>query len=125
MSGRPFSLINSNVDPDLNGIQAEPLTAGTYSGTGTNAYTVKNYASERNGAYGPGFFNLDMRVGYAVKLHGRRTLELSADVFNVTDHVNFANPSGNQATASTFLSLRAYNTSYTPRKAQIGVRFEF
>ncbi len=125
LSGRPFSLINSNVDPDLNGIQAEPLTAGTYSGTGTNAYTVKHYASERNGAYGPGFFNLDMRVGYAVKLHGRRTLELSADVFNVTDHVNFANPSGNQATASTFLSLRAYNTSYTPRKAQIGVRFEF
>ena len=29
LSGRPFSLTNGNVDPDLNGIQAEPLPAGT------------------------------------------------------------------------------------------------
>lgn len=125
LSGRPFSLINGNVDTDLNGIQAEPLAAGTYAGTGTNAYTVKDYASERNGARGPGFFNLDMRVGYSIKVGGTRRLELSADVFNLTDHVNFANPSGNQATPTTFLVLNGYSTSYNPRKAQLGVRFEF
>ena len=46
----PFTLTNGDVDPDQNGIQAEPLPAGDYSGTGTDAYTVKNYTAERNGA---------------------------------------------------------------------------
>ncbi|HYB95893.1 MAG TPA: carboxypeptidase regulatory-like domain-containing protein [Vicinamibacterales bacterium] len=124
ISGRPFSLTNGNVDPDLNGIQAEPLPAGTYRGNGNNAYTVENYTPERNGAYGPGFFTLDMRFGYAFRLGGTRRLEVSADMFNMTNRTNFANPTGNQASAQ-FLLLTAYSTSYTPRKAQLGLRLEF
>ncbi|HYE87198.1 MAG TPA: TonB-dependent receptor [Vicinamibacterales bacterium] len=124
ISGRPFTLTNGNVDPDLNGLQAEPLPAGNYSGNGNNAYTVDNYKPERNGAYGPGFFNVDMRVGYAIRVGGNRRLELSADIFNITDRTNFANPTGNQASAQ-FLLLTAYSTSYTPRKAQLGARLEF
>jgi hypothetical protein len=123
LSGRPFSLTNANLDPDLNGLQAEPLPAGTYSGNGDNAYTVDAKA-ERNGAYGPGFFGLDMRVGYAIPVGGNRRLELSADLFNLTNRTNFNNPTGNQASAQ-FLLLTAYSTSYTPRKAQVGLRFEF
>jgi hypothetical protein len=123
LSGRPFTLINGNVDPDLNGIQAEPLAAGTYSGNGNNAFTTENVA-ERNGARGPGFFSLDLRVGYALRVGGHRRIELSADIFNVTNRTNFANPTGNQASAQ-FLLLTAYSTSYTPRKAQVGVRVEF
>lgn len=127
LSGRPFTLTNGNVDTDRNGIQAEPLPAGQYSGNPANnatTYTVQNYTAERNGAYGPGFMSLDMRFGYRIPLQQRRRVELSVDVFNLTNHVNFANPSGNQA-STTFLILNAYNTSYAPRKAQIGVRFEF
>jgi hypothetical protein len=127
LSGRPFTLTNGNVDPDQNGIQAEPLPAAQYSGNPANnatTYTVSNYKAERNGAYGPGFMSLDMRFGYRIPLKQQRRLELSVDVFNLTNHVNFANPSGNQA-STTFLILNAYNTSYAPRKAQIGVRFEF
>lgn len=124
LSGRPFTLTNADVDADLNGILAEPLPAGDYTGRGTDAYTVKHYRQERNGARGPGFFNLDVRMGYAIRLHGTRRLELAVDVFNVTDRANFANPTGNQASAQ-FLLLTAYNTSYTPRKAQIGARLEF
>ncbi len=124
ISGRPFSLTNGNVDPDLNGIQAEPLPVGNYAGSGNNPFTVENYKAERNGAYGPGFFSLDMRVGYAIRIPGNRRIELSADIFNVTDRTNFANPTGNQASAQ-FLLLTAYSTSYTPRKAQVGVRVEF
>jgi hypothetical protein len=123
LSGRPFTLTNGNVDADLNGIQGEPLPAGTYSGNGADAYTVEN-SGERNGAYGPGFFGLDMRFGYAIPVGGNRKLELSADVFNLTNRTNFANPTGNQASAQ-FLLLTAYSTSYAPRKAQLGVRFEF
>jgi Carboxypeptidase regulatory-like domain/TonB dependent receptor/TonB-dependent Receptor Plug Domain len=124
LSGTPFSLINSTIDPDLNGIIAEPLAAGTYSGTGEDAYTVEDYESRRNGARGPRFFKLDLRVGYNLNIMGRR-LDLFGEVFNVTDRVNFANPSGNQATPASFLILDGYSTSTTPRTVQLGARFAF
>ena len=125
LSGTPFTLINGNVDPDLNGIQAEPLPAGDYSGNGTNAYTVKHYKAERNGARGPGFFELDTGLGYAIRLAARRQLQLRADIFNMTNHTNFANPGRDQAAPTSFLILTGYNTSYTPRKVQVGARVEF
>jgi len=124
LSGTPFSLTNSNIDPDLNGIQAEPLAAGEYSGNGNDPYTVKSYRSERDGARGPGYFSLDMRFGYRFSLSGSRRLEIAADVFNLTNHTNFANPAGNQ-TAQNFLLFTQYNTSYTPRKLQLGARIQF
>jgi hypothetical protein len=124
LSGVPFSLTNAAVDTDLNGIQAEPLAAGSYSGTGNDAYSVKNYETTRNGARGPGFFGLDMRVGYRIPLSQTRRLEIAADLFNLTNRTNFANPTGNQ-TSPQFLLLTAYNTSYTPRKLQLGARIEF
>ena len=124
LSGQPFSLINANIDPDRNGTQAEPLPAGQYSGNGPDAYTVKDYKAERNGAFGPGFLNADVRLGYRFGLAHSRRLEVNADIFNITNHTNFLNPSGNQATPQ-FLLLTAYSTSYAPRKLQLGVRFQF
>jgi hypothetical protein len=123
LSGTPFSLTDNTVDPDRNGTFAEPLPAGSYSGNGEDAYTVKDYKSERNGARGPGFFSLDTRVTYRLRFGGRH-LDLLADVFNVTNRTNFFNPTGNQASAQ-FLLLSAYSTSYSPRKVQLGARFEF
>jgi hypothetical protein len=123
LSGSPFSLTNSNFDADRNGSQSEPLAAGSYSGTGEDSYTVDDYRSERNGARGPGFFKADIRVGYHLNLRGRR-VELFGEVFNLTDRVNFANPSGNQANAD-FLRLTSYSTSTTPRLVQLGARFVF
>ena len=124
LSGSPFTVINSNFDPDQNGVQAEPLPDGSYSGTGNDPYTLEGYRAERNGARGPGFFEFDTRIGYGVNLHGRR-LEISADIFNLTNHTNFGNPGNDQASASSFLVLTGYSTSYTPRKVQVGARFEF
>ena len=126
LSGNPFSLTNSAVDLDQNGIQAEPLSEGSYTAVGTtDTYTLKNYKAERNGARGPGFFELDMRFGYKFPLTGGRTLEIAADVFNLTNHTNFLNPGGNMNTPSTFLVLTDYSTSYTPRKLQLGARIQF
>jgi outer membrane receptor for Fe3+-dicitrate len=85
---------------------------------------VKKYESTRNGARGPGFFEWDMRFGYRFGLSGRRRIEVAADVFNLTNRANFANPTGNQ-TSPQFLLLTGYNTSYTPRKLQLGARIEF
>jgi hypothetical protein len=122
LSGSPFTLVNGDIDPDRNGIIAEPLPSGSYTGTGDDAYSV-DFDSKRNGAYGPGFFKLDLRLGYQVRLGGQR-LEFFGEIFNVTDRVNFDNPSGNQADAD-FLLLTDYSTSTTPRTGQFGVRFAF
>jgi hypothetical protein len=125
LSGTPFTLFDGNVDPDLNGVLAEPLPAGNYSGSGTNAYTLKNYKAQRNGARGPGFFGLDTGLGYAIHLTGRRQLQLRADVFNLTNRTNFGNPGRDQSSTTSFLILTGYNSSYTPRKVQLGARIEF
>ena len=129
LSGSPFSLTNNNIDPDRNGSSAEPLPAGDYSSSSTTPgavpYTVNGYESKRNGARGPGFFNADMRLGYRLPAGPGRRVEVFADIFNVTNHTNFANPSGNSGNAATFLVLNSYSTSYAPRKLQIGARFQF
>ena len=122
LSGAPFTLINNTVDPDRNGTFAEPLPAGTYTGNGLNAYTVEAEA-ERNGAYGPGFVNVDARISYGFRL-GTRRIEVIADVFNLSNRTNFANPTANQASPQ-FLLQSAYSTSYAPRKLQLGARFVF
>ena len=123
LSGTPFSLFNNTIDPDLNGSLSEPLAAGTYSGTADDPYTVEDYKSERNGARGPGFFKLDLRLGYDLNLHGKR-VQLFGEIFNVTNRTNFANPSGNQA-AQNFLQLVGLSTSTSPRLLQLGARFVF
>jgi hypothetical protein len=127
LSGTPFSLVDGAVDPDLNGIQAEPLPAGTYTAAAgaADAFTLKDYKAERDGARGPRFFELDMRFGYRIPLAHNRHIEIAADVFNLTNYVNFANPGGNQNSPSTFLVLTGYSTSYTPRKLQLGARIQF
>src|SRR5262245_40757083 len=93
MSGNPFTLIDTNADPDRNGILADPLAAGDYSGTGGNAFST-SFDGGRNGARGPGFMQLDTRVGYRFALGHQRTLDVFGEVFNVTNHSNFATPSG-------------------------------
>jgi len=123
LSGSAFSLFNGNIDPDRNGSQSEPLQAGDYSVTGDDAFAVKGYKSQRNGAYGPGYFKVDLRAGYRFQLNGR-TLDAFVEVFNVTNRVNFSTPSGNQASPN-FLLLTGTDTSTTPRLIQLGARIGF
>jgi hypothetical protein len=125
LSGSPFSLTNNTIDQDRNGTFAEPLPEAEYTGAGAaDVYTAKGYQARRNGAYGPGFLNADLRLGY--RLGGAvRRVELFADIFNVTNHVNFGNPSGNQGAPTSFLVLTGYSPSYSPRKLQLGARFQF
>ena len=82
MSGRPFSLIDSNMDTDRNGILQDPLPAGTFSGVGNNAISVKNDGG-RNGAYGPDYAQLDARFGYRIRMGEGRTFDIFAEQFNV------------------------------------------
>jgi outer membrane receptor protein involved in Fe transport len=84
-----------------------------------------DFESKRNGAYGPGFFQLDMRVGYRLRPRSDMTLDIYGEVYNLTNRVNFGNPSGNQAAPTTFLILNNYRDGAVPRTGQFGVRVAF
>jgi hypothetical protein len=131
LSGLPFTIIDSSTDPDRNGILFDSLPAGTYSGTGRNAMAVA-YKGGRNGAYGPGFFQLDLRAGYRLVTDGSRTLDVFGELFNVSDRAAFDNPVtavlGHPAAdrrLMDFLVLRSLRPGSIPRTGQIGVRFGF
>jgi hypothetical protein len=129
MSGAPFTIIDSNVDADRNGELVDPAPAGTYSGTELFAMTNVENAGGRNGAYGPDYFQIDMRVGWRGRLGGSRTLELFFDIFNVTNRTNWDNPvaaNSDLRTPTAFLVLtNLRGGSGFPRQAVFGTRFAF
>ena len=126
MSGAPFTIYDSSIDADRNGELVDPLPAGTYSGTAVNA--MKNVESKggRNGAIGPDYFQVDVRAGWRARLGPERSLDLYLDIFNITDRVNWNNPSGDRRLGATFLQLRTLRGgSGFPRQANFGLRFAF
>jgi hypothetical protein len=123
LSGLAFTVQDTTLDNDRNGILFEPLPAGTYSGNGRNAITVDSDGG-RNGARGPSFFQADLRLGYRLKLGGHRRVEAFGEVYNVTNRANFANPNGDRF-ATNFLLLTALRAGAIPRTAQLGARIEF
>ncbi|HSC27410.1 MAG TPA: TonB-dependent receptor [Vicinamibacterales bacterium] len=127
LTGLPFTITDSSTDPDRNGSFSEPLPAGTYSGEGEDTISV-DFESERNGARGPNFFQLDLRLGYRLRLPGlqanQSTLDVFGEIFNVTDRANFSNPTGDRR-SSNFLRLTSLRDGALPRTFQIGLRFAF
>jgi hypothetical protein len=124
LSGPPFTIQDTAVDADRNGVLFDPLPAGTYSGTGANSFTVEN-AGGRNGARGPGFFQADVRLGYRIPL-GARHLDVFGEVFNLTNKVNFevGTTSGDRRSTD-FLTYVALRSGAVPRTGQVGMRFVF
>lgn len=123
LSGSPFTVQDTSTDPDRNGVLFDPLPAGSYSGTGEDAYTVENDGG-RNGAYGPGFAQLDLRLGWRLDVGGGRVLDVFGEIFNATDRANFANPSADQRLTN-FLLLTGLRPGGIPRTGQFGVRLAF
>ncbi len=123
LSGLPFTLIDSTTDPDRNGAFQEPLESGSYSGSGTEAVTV-DFESKRNGARGPNFFQLDLRVGYRFRFGASRTLDVFGEAFNVTNRANFNTPSGDRRSTN-FLRLTSLRDGALPTTGQFGIRFGF
>lgn len=123
LSGSHFTLIDSTTDPDRNGTFAEPLPAGFYESSGKNPWNV-DFESKRNGATGPGLFQLDLRVGYRLRPGTARSLDLFVDVFNATNRANFENPTGDRRSTD-FLNLTALRAGAVPTTAQFGARLQF
>jgi hypothetical protein len=123
LSGTPFTIQNTAVDANRNGILVDPLPAGTYSGSGANALTVLD-AGGWNGARGPRFHEIDLRLGYRFHLSGARIVDFSADCFNVTNAPNFSNPTGDLR-QPTFLVPTALVSGGLPRQLQFTARIAF
>jgi hypothetical protein len=119
-SGAAFTISDSSVDADRNGILTDPLPAGSYSGTGDNAITVDNKGGI-NGARLPDIFQLDLRLGYRFRLNSSRTIEVYGDILNSTNFVAFGGISGDRRLAE---FLRP-TSSGAARALQIGTRFAF
>jgi hypothetical protein len=123
MTGRPFTIMDSTVDADRNGILFDPLAPGTYSGVGTTAFTAESEGG-RNGAYGPDYAQLDVRVGYRIRPGKGRTLDLFLESFNLTNRSNYTNPPSDKR-LPTFLVLNGLVAGGFPRQAQLGIRLGF
>ena len=128
MSGAPFTIFDTNIDANRNGELGadDPLPAGTYSGTALNAMQNVENRGGRNGAVGPEYFQIDVRAGWRGRLLRGHALEVFLDIFNVTDEVNWNNPSGDRRTAATFLRLVSLRGgSGFPRQANFAMRYTF
>ncbi len=129
-SGLPFSLVDTALDSDRNGLTTnEYLPAGTYTGTGEDSISI-DYEGGRNGARGPNYQRLDLRMGYRIRLAGGRTIDAFLDLFNATDEPNFANPiaantSSDRRIPATFLRIVSTLDESPTRTAQINLRFGF
>ena len=119
-SGAAFTIGDSSVDANRNGILTDPLPAGSYSGSGPNAITVENKGGI-NGARLPDTFQLDLRMGYRFRLGGSRTLEFYGDLLNATNFVAFGGISGDRRLAE-FLRPTSAGAA---RALQLGARFAF
>jgi hypothetical protein len=126
MSGAPFTIQDTSVDADRNGELFDPLPAGTYSGTASGALQNVKYKGGVNGAYGPNFFQTDLRITYRHRLGEQRTVDFMTEIFNLSNYANFNNPSGDRRVTDSFLRpLTLRGGSGFPRQAQFGVRLAF
>jgi TonB dependent receptor len=134
MSGAPFTIYDSSIDADRNGELVDPVPAGTYSGTATDSLKDVKYAGGRNGAYGPDYFQADVRAGWRKKISTAKALELFLDIYNITNRANFDNPtsagvpgfSTDRRLPATFLQLtNLRGGGGFPRQAMMGARFVF
>ena len=128
LSGTPLTIQNTNIDADRNTIFFDPLAAGTYSANTDFGMHDVEFDGARNGARGPGYAQLDARVGYRTnlggKLGGRRSVEVFGEFFNLANHANFTNPSGDLRNQADFLRYTALAPTRS-RQAQLGLRFVF
>lgn len=91
--------MDTSFDNERNTIFLEPLDAGTYNPfpeAGEHVMADVENDGGVNGARGPSFMQVDLRIGYRARLGGRRALDAFGEIFNVTDRANFAPLSGDR-----------------------------
>ena len=141
-SGTPFSVsctsgsstynradLVSGVSPSVSGSVSERL--GGYFNRAAFAATCANVApygtSPRNFLRGPGQKNVDLSIVKFIPVTERTKMEFRAEMFNVFNFVNFANPisSFTTGTASYNTLGQIVSTSTGPRVIQFALKLSF
>ncbi len=121
-----------------------PTCTSAPQGTGLNLFSNPDAAAAvfrpvniatdgRDGTGNPlrglGFWNLDARLGKTTSFHERYKVEISADFFNIFNHVNFFQPSLNLQNPATFgvisQELIPADRTQGSRWIQLGLRVSF
>lgn len=77
----------------------------------------------RNSVHGPGLENWDFQLTKQFPIRESMRVELRAELYNIFNHTNFANPDGNLADGSSFGTIGAIQG--LPRIAQLAAKFYF
>jgi hypothetical protein len=78
----------------------------------------------RNSLIGPGFINTDFSGFKDFPLGEFGRLQFRAEMFNIFNNVNLANPNAT-LTSSSFGKITALNSNSAPRIAQFALRYNF
>jgi hypothetical protein len=81
----------------------------------------KNGRAIRNGIPGENQVLLDLRFQYIVNMPTTQTVGFFWEIYNATNRVNFANPSGNRQSSTFMIPVAAGD----PRTMQLGLRYTF
>lgn len=137
LSGTPFTIFDSRVDTDQNGILFDPLPAGSFASTRafpngeSLAFDFENQGG-RNGARSPGFFSADLRLAYKYNFTERIRGGFTFEIFNLTNRTNYVDTSGDFLGTITNGNSVSGNSNFlvplgasTPRTLQLGFRVSF
>jgi hypothetical protein len=115
----PTSAVPSGCSLQIPATQAVGATAPTYTGIGN---------LQRNAGIGPGFADVDLSGEKDTKIFEGLTFKLRIDAFDILNHPNFGQPSGN-VQSSTFgqISSTRFGTSDggSSRQLQASAKFIF
>jgi outer membrane receptor protein involved in Fe transport len=128
LSGIPFTIFNSRIDANQNGINVDPLAPGFYSNfrvypNGERLDFAELNNGGINGARLPGFLSIDLRLAYKFRFNERVNAGFTFEVFNVANRTNF-----DENTVSGDISNAAFlvpTVAKPPRTLQLGFRVAF
>jgi hypothetical protein len=137
-SGLPVT-IAEKVDQSLTGTSGidtpnwdgQPIKKFNPRSTSTHTYfSASQFSLQPLGTFGnanrrfftgPGLNNWDMALRKVVQIHDQYSLEFRGEFFNLMNHAQFNNPSGNQSSAS----FGQVTSARDPRIGQLAMRFAF
>jgi hypothetical protein len=113
-SGQPYSVINSNIPGGVLSNGSSAVVLGSFLGgslpscnspdvacLSASQFTVNGFGNiPRNSFRGPMYFDTDLSIYKAFKVKERLTFTVGANAYNVLNHPNFANPSGDLASGT-------------------------
>jgi hypothetical protein len=143
-SGLPFTVINGNVDANLDGVantdraqlvgdpHLDHPTAAMWFNIAAFAQNkvVTGVATEgssaRNLLYGPSYQTVDLAISRTFRLNERFNLTFRGDASNAFNHVNLGQPGASVPAAGSTSATYGVITSANPmRKLQFGLRLTF